>query len=219
MNRTLALCALGATVLHGQAPAPSVPKGPNVLVGRVLDIGTEVPVGGAIVTLDGFIDPFAEPAAAEARTGSTARHVLTTADGHFVFRDLPAGRYSVATAALGYVTNDYPPYVVELSDGDRPKNVVLRLWRLAAISGRVIDERGDPVVGMSVVPLQRVTAGNSLVLRRVYAGTSTDDRGVFVLLDSRLPSRLLGAFPPGVPVERTGLAEAVRQTRAFLRDS
>ena len=25
-----------------------------------------------------------------------------------------------------------------------------------------------------------------------------DDRGVFVMLDSRLPTRLLGAFPPGV---------------------
>ncbi|WIM11805.1 ATP-dependent DNA helicase [Enhydrobacter sp.] len=43
-----------------------------------------------------------------------------------------------------------------------------------------------------------------------------DDRGVFVMLDSRLPSRLLGAFPPGVPVERLGLAEAVTAVRAFL---
>jgi len=43
-----------------------------------------------------------------------------------------------------------------------------------------------------------------------------DDRGVFVMLDSRLPSRLLGAFPPGVIVERTGLAEAVASVRTFL---
>lgn len=46
-----------------------------------------------------------------------------------------------------------------------------------------------------------------------------DDRGVFVMLDSRLPSRLLSAFPPGVAVERIGLAEAVMQTRAFLERS
>jgi len=44
----------------------------------------------------------------------------------------------------------------------------------------------------------------------------SDDRGVFVMLDSRLPSRLLTAFPPGVPIERLGLAAAVRATRAFL---
>jgi len=43
-----------------------------------------------------------------------------------------------------------------------------------------------------------------------------DDRGVFVMLDSRLPSRLLSAFPPGVSVERTGLKQAVETVRAFM---
>ena len=43
-----------------------------------------------------------------------------------------------------------------------------------------------------------------------------DDRGVFVMLDSRLPSRLLGAFPPGVAVDRVGLAEAVAAVKTFL---
>jgi ATP-dependent DNA helicase DinG len=46
-----------------------------------------------------------------------------------------------------------------------------------------------------------------------------DDRGVFVLLDRQMPSRLLGAFPPGVEVRRLGLAEAVANTRAFLSPS
>jgi ATP-dependent DNA helicase DinG len=43
-----------------------------------------------------------------------------------------------------------------------------------------------------------------------------DDRGVFVLLDRQMPSRLAGAFPPGVEIRRVGLAEAVAETRAFL---
>ena len=42
------------------------------------------------------------------------------------------------------------------------------------------------------------------------------DSGVFVILDRRLPSRLLGAFPPGVVVERLGLAETIQRTKAFL---
>lgn len=42
-----------------------------------------------------------------------------------------------------------------------------------------------------------------------------DDRGVFVMLDSRLPSRLLSAFPAGVSVERVGLNEAVKTVRDF----
>jgi ATP-dependent DNA helicase DinG len=43
-----------------------------------------------------------------------------------------------------------------------------------------------------------------------------DDHGVFVLLDSALPTRLTGAFPPGVEIERVGLADAVRITREFV---
>jgi ATP-dependent DNA helicase DinG len=42
------------------------------------------------------------------------------------------------------------------------------------------------------------------------------DRGLFVLLDPMMPSRLAGAFPDGVAVRKVGLAEAVAETRAFL---
>jgi ATP-dependent DNA helicase DinG len=42
------------------------------------------------------------------------------------------------------------------------------------------------------------------------------DRGVFVLLDRRTPTRLLSAFPPGVAVQRAGLAETVAGVKAFL---
>jgi ATP-dependent DNA helicase DinG len=42
------------------------------------------------------------------------------------------------------------------------------------------------------------------------------DCGVFVILDSRMPSRLAGAFPDGVEIRRVGLAEAIAGTAAFL---
>ena len=42
------------------------------------------------------------------------------------------------------------------------------------------------------------------------------DKGVFVMLDSMLPTRLLGAFPEGVSVERIGLAETATKIREFL---
>jgi len=45
----------------------------------------------------------------------------------------------------------------------------------------------------------------------------TDDRGVFVLLDKQMPSRLLGAFPEGVTVERIGLKQAIETTASFLQ--
>ncbi|HZB92855.1 MAG TPA: helicase C-terminal domain-containing protein, partial [Stellaceae bacterium] len=43
-----------------------------------------------------------------------------------------------------------------------------------------------------------------------------DDRGVFVLLDAQMPSRLTGAFPEGVALERLGLKDAIARTAAFL---
>ncbi len=43
-----------------------------------------------------------------------------------------------------------------------------------------------------------------------------DDCGVFVLLDPMMPSRLAGAFPDAVELQRVGLAEAVGIVGDFL---
>ncbi|HVA12219.1 MAG TPA: helicase C-terminal domain-containing protein, partial [Stellaceae bacterium] len=43
-----------------------------------------------------------------------------------------------------------------------------------------------------------------------------DDRGVFVLLDRQMPSRLLGAFPGDIEIKRVGIKDAVAETAAFL---
>ncbi len=43
-----------------------------------------------------------------------------------------------------------------------------------------------------------------------------NDRGIFVMLDARTPTRLLSAFPEGVEVSRLGLAEAISITTEFL---
>ncbi len=43
-----------------------------------------------------------------------------------------------------------------------------------------------------------------------------DDKGVFVMLDNALPTRMLNAFPEGVEVERIGLKDVIAKTREFL---
>ncbi len=43
-----------------------------------------------------------------------------------------------------------------------------------------------------------------------------DDKGVFVILDSRLATRFTTAFPEGVEIERMGLVEAIDTTSEFL---
>lgn len=60
-----------------------------------------------------------------------------------------------------------------------------------------------------------------LKLKQAYGRLirGTNDHGVFVLLDRALPSRLLGAFPEGVEIERVGLADAVKGVRQFLAEA
>ena len=57
-----------------------------------------------------------------------------------------------------------------------------------------------------------------LRLRQAYGRLirRADDRGVFVMLDRAVPSRLLSAFPEGVPVARVPLAQATEATAGFL---
>ena len=45
-----------------------------------------------------------------------------------------------------------------------------------------------------------------------------NDRGIFVILDPMMPSRLYGAFPPGVMPEKVGLAEAVAAITGFFAE-
>ena len=45
----------------------------------------------------------------------------------------------------------------------------------------------------------------------------SDDKGVFVMLDSRLPTRLTSAFPADVEVVRAGLSEVISESRKFLK--
>ena len=82
-----------------------------------------------------------------------------------------------------------------------PRPTILHRARKAAFGGSDYDD--------ALTRLRLKQAYGRLIRR-------ADDRGVFVLLDRQMPSRLAGAFPDGVGVRRIGLAEAVAQTRAFL---
>ena len=85
-----------------------------------------------------------------------------------------------------------------------PRPDILHRERRAHLSG------GDPKGYDDSKARLRLRQGFGRLVR------SATDRGVFVLLDRRMPSRLLSAFPSGVDVRRVGLAEAVAATQAFL---
>lgn len=84
-----------------------------------------------------------------------------------------------------------------------PRPDILHRARRKAFGGRVYDEM--------LVRLKLKQAYGRLLRKQT-------DKGVFVMLDRALPSRLLGAFPEGVRCDRLGLKDAIAEVRGFLAD-
>lgn len=83
-----------------------------------------------------------------------------------------------------------------------PRPTILHRARRDAFGGRRYDE---------LMTRLKLRQAFGRLIRRA------DDRGIFVMLDSMLPTKLLGAFPPGVSVERVGLAQAAETIRTFYK--
>jgi ATP-dependent DNA helicase DinG len=88
-----------------------------------------------------------------------------------------------------------------------PKPTVLHAARRMADAGP--GGGGGNTYDDRIVRARLAQAFGRLIRRR-------DDNGLFVLLSSAMPSRLLDAFPPGVPVARVPLDEAIVRVRQRL---
>src|SRR5687768_10102192 len=195
-----AALALGGVVLVSvqvliaqNSPPQAPPAGRAVLAGRIVEAGTTQPVAGAIVTLGGahtstgnsVIFSFSQPA----MPGGN-RRTLTNAQGHFLFTDVPAGSYSIQAERTGFVPGGYgkarasgPPQTIQLGNEDRLIDLRIQLLRFATIVGRVIDEAGEPVIGVTMMANRRVYENGVPQFSTAAAGMTdeTDDRGEFRL--------------------------------------
>lgn len=84
-----------------------------------------------------------------------------------------------------------------------PRPDIIHKARRTAFGGRQYDE--------TLVRLRLKQAFGRLIRRN-------HDKGVFVILDSALPSRLTSAFPPKAPLIRLGLSEACAQLKNFFKN-
>jgi hypothetical protein len=177
-----ALLLLSAFQIGPQAPRPSL------IVGQVVDAMSGRPAAAAVVAISGPPGPNGQP----------RPRVLTGSDGRFVFRDLRPGNYSIVATKSGFAEGAYgrrraggPSTPVTLTDGERVGDVVIRLWKHAAIAGTVVDESGERLIGVQVRAYRRsVIAG-----RRRFISSSvgaTDDRGIY-----RIGSLLPGDYIVG----------------------
>jgi hypothetical protein len=180
------LVALLPVDLFAQAPPPPPPvplqmprdaaqkTGTARLSGRVTALDSGRPIRRAVVRL--MAPEIREP-----------RSVSTDADGRWELRELPAGRYSIMVTKGGFVSLSYgqvrpfePGKPVELADGQVQEKLDVALPRGGVIAGRVVDEFGEPVIGVRVSPHRfRYVSGR----RQLTALTSatTDDLGGFRL--------------------------------------
>ena len=126
-----------------------------------------------------------------------AQHVDPIDTGTLVdiFRDDPRASL-IGTDALrdGVDVPGHSLRLVVMEGVPWPKPSVLHGARRLAGGGSAYDDR--------IVRARLAQAFGRLIRR-------ADDAGTFVLLSAAMPSRLLGAFPPGTPVSRITLDEAV----------
>jgi len=179
----LLMAAVVSTTTFAQQPQ----TGTAVVAGRVMDQVSGNPVGGASVTLASVAAATPAGAAGPPSPSTPSRRVVATAndDGRFVFRDVPAGTYTLTSTFAGLSPGALeqrrpagPSRPITVADGARENSLIVPMWRLGAISGTVRDDRGEPVVGVAVRVMRRMLNNTSGRVELVYVGGEvTDDRG------------------------------------------
>ena len=161
--------ALGLAVVFAGPRRRRAPRTMHV-EGQVIDALTGQPLRGVVVL-------------ANVLQGSTsiapAAAFLTAADGRFVFRDLPSGSVGVIAMKAGFLNGEIKPFTLPT---ERRDDVRVRLVREGTISGRLVDQFGEPVANASLkaVALANVPVGEPSNLLRGVTGL-TDDTGRFMI--------------------------------------
>ena len=110
--------------------------------------------------------------------------IFTDNDGRFDVTSLEPGRYTLAVRKAGYVATTYgarhagePPIAIDLEDGGRA-TIAMRLPRSAGISGRILDQYGEPIEGV-LVTAERLIRSEGRMTTRAAGSATTDDLGEF----------------------------------------
>lgn len=199
MYRVIVLTtALGLTLLReSEAQILSDASGTYLVTGQVLEVHTGRPVSAAIVELRGG--------------GISAPPQHADPDGHFVFRNVPSGNYRLAASAPGY----FQPERSDTAPGGEPLGVTgrstapihVRLVRASVIRGRILDEMGEPLSGITVRAF-------SLSERASSAAGVSDDLGQYEIGGLRP-----GAYAVATSLRREGSPPSDDEARQSLLDS
>jgi hypothetical protein len=175
-----------APQIAGSAPREAAPrdqqdvKAGGVIRGRITSLDTGKPLRRAQVRLTAW--------------DMSARTASTSADGRYEFRDVPPGRYTLRVERSGYLALNYGQRrpgeqgrPLEIADKEVVEKIDFGLPRMGVISGRVLDELGEPIVGVTVWALQTRYFEGRRKLVPTSGNARTDITGQYRLL----------SLPPG----------------------
>lgn len=226
---------------HAPADSQTTAGTEAMILGRVVDAQTDRPLAGVVVVLGGG------PAEVAGPRQRPEPRVLTDPEGRFLFRGLTPGAYRLAAVVggngfspngfivtgLGFPIGAYlnggfgqtrpngPLQPLELAEGQRMGDAVIRLWKSAAVTGRVLDEAGEPLVDQ-VVGIVQVAGGGQLENGPTLR---TDDRGMY-RFGSLAPGRYIVfvpqthvSMPVSVGEELVGAPDALAANRFSLANA
>ena len=158
--------------LRAQAPSAAQPAPSTYTVsGTVVSATTGTPLAQTRVTLT------------DTNNSRNVASLLTGEDGRFAFRRLGPGKYSLQGSRRGYLTSGYQQHeqfwsAIVTGEELETQNLVLRLMPAAVLSGKVLDETGEPVRGAEV-KLYMEQRANGMTRVMPAGNTPTNDLGVF----------------------------------------
>ncbi len=138
-----------AVAPEAQQPGRTAPRS---VAGVVRDAVTRAPIAGARVRVGAFNHESCEPCLASpgppnAVTDSAGRFTIDDAPGTFV---LEADQTGFAQGGFGVRRTSGRAARIDLAPGQRLDDLEILLFREAVITGRVTDETGAPVAGLTV---------------------------------------------------------------------
>jgi protocatechuate 3,4-dioxygenase beta subunit len=119
----------------------------------------------------------------DTRNPQTRQSVITSEDGRFEFKQLSPGKYALQGAKRGFISAAYDEHegfstAIVTGTGLDTEHLVLRLSPSAVLSGKILDESGEPVrhATVSLYREDRQVGVSRIVRSRV---AMTDDQGAY----------------------------------------
>jgi Carboxypeptidase regulatory-like domain len=175
MRWLAALACLGLLQPHAASAQVSSQTSPPAntafrIAGTVLDAKSGSPLARARVRI------------ADAQNAKNVQSAVSSDDGHFEFQ-VGAGKFSLQAARHGYITSAYDQHEqywtgIVTGAGLNTENLLLRIAPAAVLTGRVLDEHGDPVRNAQVM-VYKEDHSSGISRIRNFAGAQTDDQGAY----------------------------------------